>query len=83
MLSKAVSVWVTCGVGRRGLERSAVDLEVVRSSMVFWNVGTKFGAVWNFLPPVMDSSLLVLDWATLSGLFPNPHVIQYGEQGFP
>jgi hypothetical protein len=31
------------------------------SSMVVWNVGTKFGANQNFLPPVMDTSLLTLD----------------------
>jgi hypothetical protein len=70
------------GVARCPLAHLPSVLSRFTSSTVLQRMGTKFGRSWNFLPPVMDSSLLVLDWATCRG-FPEPPFGSMGWIGLP
>jgi hypothetical protein len=76
MLSKVEAVWWKWASGRRPWAAARRPLPSVlsqcTSSTVLQRMGTKFGANQNFLPLDMDTYLLMLDWATLSGLFRTP-----------
>jgi hypothetical protein len=76
-------VWCTLGITQHGPEPFAVDLEAVHFIYGIWEYWYE---IWSKsgIPFLRLWACLSLYWIgpPCPG-FPEPHVIQYGEQGFP